>query len=110
MNFPYDMSKINWKEYMLHFSYVVSGIKNYQDKLNEALSDVDMKISDILHYVEFNELYEEDSLQLMELLKQYREERRQIKDEQNKVECFQKAIGTSENVAKAKAGVKQIES
>lgn len=52
--------------------------------------------------------HEEDSICLIEMLKECREQRRDVKDEMVRVECFQKAIGTSSNIAKAKEGIKQI--
>jgi len=45
---------------------------------------------------------------MIELLKECREQRRDVKDEMVRVEYFQKAIGTSGNAAKAKDSIKQI--
>ena len=40
----YDLSEINWKEYLTHFTYMAEGAKEYHDSLTEKLSDVDQKI------------------------------------------------------------------
>lgn len=104
----YDIHKIDWEEYLIHFCYIASGIKNYQEELNQLLSDIDMQICDVLHYIELYDLEEEESLSIMSLLKDCRERRRDIKDEMLRTDCFQKAIGTSSNIAKAKEGAKQL--
>ncbi len=108
MALPYDMKSIDWAEYLTHFCYLASGIQNYQDELNQTLSNVDMQICDIMHYIELYNMDEEDSIRLISLLKECREQRRDVKDEMVRVEYFQKAIGTSSNIAKAKEGIKQI--
>ena len=108
MCLPYDMKCIDWKEYLTHFCYIASEVHNYQDELNQSLSDIDMQICDILHYIELYNLDTEDDIRMIELLKECREQRRDVKDEMLRIECFQKAIGNSSNVARAKDGIKQI--
>lgn len=107
--FDYDLSQIDWADYLNNFCYVASSLKNYQDELNSALSDIDMKICDVMHYVELNDLSDEESINAVALLKELRETRRKIKDEMFKADNIQKGIGTSANVAKAKDSIKQIE-
>ena len=53
----YDLSKIDWQEYLLHFTYVTEALAGYRDSLVKAESDVDLKICDILHYIENNNAY-----------------------------------------------------
>ena len=108
MFLPYDMKSMDWHEYLTHFCYIVSNIHNYQDELNQALSDIDMQICDIMHYIEIYDLDADDSIYMVDLLKECREQRRDVKDEMLRVECFQKAIGTSSNIAKAKDSIKQM--
>lgn len=108
MSLPYDIKSMDWNEYLTHFCYIASGIHNYQDELNQVLSDIDMQICDIMHYIELYNLDGEDSIRMMKLLKECREQRRDIKDEMIRTECFQKSIGTSGNIAKAKESIKQI--
>ncbi|MBD5509850.1 MAG: hypothetical protein HDR08_01105 [Lachnospiraceae bacterium] len=108
MSLPYDMKSMDWHEYLTHFCYIASNIHNYQDELNQALSDIDMQICDIMHYIEIYDLDADDSIYMVDLLKECREQRRDVKDEMFRVECFQKAIGTSSNIAKAKDSIKQM--
>ena len=104
----YDIKNIDWSEYLTHFCYIASGIHNYQDELNQALSDIDVQICDLLHYIELYNLDEEESLRVIELLKECREQRRDVKDEMFRTECFKNSIGTSSNIAKVKDCIKQI--
>ncbi len=104
----YDLSSIDWKEYLLHFAYIVAGLKDYRESLVKAESDIDLKICDILHYVELCEMSDEEAAALMELLRVCREKRRDIKDEIIKVDAFQRTLGTSMNAAKAKEATKAI--
>lgn len=103
--FEYDLDQLDWKEYLLHFSYAVSGLKKYQDKLNNELSEVDMCICDLLHYLELYDLEDEGYIKAASLIKEYRERRRVIKDKAHMAECFQNTIGTNNNLAKAKEGI-----
>lgn len=100
--YQYDLEQLDWKEYLLHFSFVVSGLKKYQDKLNKELSEVDMCICDLMHYLELYDLEDKDYIKAASLIKQYREKRRVIKDKAHMAECFQKTIGTNNNLAKAR--------
>lgn len=105
----YDLSEIDWTEYLTHFTYVASTIADYKDELSKKQSDIDQKICDILHYIELCETNNEEAVDLVELLRVCRENRRNIKDEMLQVECFQNNLGTSANVAKAKQALKGIE-
>lgn len=104
----YDIQKVDWLEYLTHFSYIVSGLKEYRESLIKAESDADRKICDVLHYIELCNTDEEEAANLVELLRVCRENRRVVKDEIFKVEMFQKNVGTSANVAKAKEAIKSI--
>ena len=48
----YDLSKVDWQEYLTHFTFIASGLKEYRESLVRAESDVDQKICDVLHYIE----------------------------------------------------------
>lgn len=106
----YDISRIDWKEYLTHFIFITANIREYHDELIKAESDVDQKICDVLHYIELCDIEEGESEDLVELLRVCRENRRSIKDELLKLEAFQKNIGTSANTAKAKEALKVINS
>lgn len=104
----YDLSKVDWQEYLTHFTFIASGLKEYRESLVKAESDVDQKICDVLHYIELCDTDDSEAADLVELLKVCRENRRDIKDEIFRVDMFQKNIGTSANVAKAKEAIKSI--
>ena len=104
----YDLSKIDWKEYLTHFIFIATGLKEYRAELIKAESDVDQKICDVLHYIELCDISDGEAEDLVELLKVCRENRRDIKDEIVRVDSFQRNLGTSANVAKAKEALKSI--
>ena len=104
----YDLSKMDWQEYITHFAFIAAGIKEYRESLIKAESDVDQKVCDVLHYIELCDTSEDEAADLVELLKVCRENRRDIKDEILRVDTFQRNLGTSANVAKAKETLKAI--
>ena len=104
----YDLSEMDWTEYLTHFTYLVDGLKGYRDELSKKHSDIDQKISDILHYIELCETKEDEAVDLIELLRVCRENRRDIKDELQRIEYFQVNLGTNANAAKAKQALKSI--
>ena len=60
-------------------------ITEYQTNLNQMLSAVDKEICDLMHYLEFNDLDDEEMLQVSKMLKDRRLHRREIKDEMEKI-------------------------
>ena len=62
----------------------------------------DKKICDILHLVELYDLTQEEELHAMELLKDSRQKRRDIKDEMTCLEYFHTSLGTDANVSEAR--------
>lgn len=104
----YDLSEMDWVEYLTHFTYLVSGLKDYGDNLAKKHSDIDQKICDILHYIELCETNDKEAIDLVELLRVCRENRRDIKDELQRIEYFQNNLGTNANAAKAKQALKCI--
>lgn len=65
----YDLSEIDWAEYLTHFTYLVEGLKDYREDLASKHSDIDQKICDILHYIELCETNDEEAIDLIELLR-----------------------------------------
>lgn len=104
----YTLSQIDWKEYLTHFTYVIGALPGYRDSLIKAESDVDLKICDILHYIELCDTSTEEAANLVDLLKEYREHRRNVKDEIICLDAFQRNVGTSANLVKAKEALKSI--
>ena len=60
---------------------VFADIANRKVTLNNKLSEVDRKICDVLHYIEFNKLNACDGYKTYKMIREYRLERRAIKDE-----------------------------
>lgn len=104
-----ELSKVDWLSYLKDFCYIVDSMWNYRSSLAKLQSQTDQEILDLLHYIELYELDDQESLETMRLLQNARERRRQAKDEMQKTEWFQNAIGNGTNAAKAKAAIKQIE-
>lgn len=104
----YDLSEMDWAEYLTHFTYLVEGLKDYKEELTKKHSDIDQKICDVLHYIELCETDENEAADLVELLRVCRENRRDIKDELQRIEYFQNNFGTNANVTKAKQALKCI--
>ena len=104
----YDLSEMDWEEYLTHFAYVASNLTDYKDELTKKQSEVDQKICDVLHYIELCETDDNEATDLVELLRVCGENRREIKDELSCIDSFQKNFGTSANVAKAKQNLKTI--
>lgn len=104
----YDLSEMDWAEYLTHFTYLVEGLKDYREELSKKHSDIEQKICDILHYIELCETDEKEAADLVELLRVCRENRRDVKDELQRIEYFQNNFGTNANVAKAKQALKCI--
>ena len=102
----YDLSEMDWAEYLTHFTYLVEGLKDYREELSKKHSDIDQKICDILHYIELCETDEKEAADLVELLRVCRENRRDVKDELQRIEYFQNNFGTNANAAKAKQALK----
>ena len=104
----YDLSEMDWAEYLTHFTYLVEGLKDYRDELSKKHSEIDQKICDILHYIELCETDDNEAADLVELLRVCRENRRDIKDELQRIEYFQIGFGTNANAARAKQALKSI--
>lgn len=104
----YDLSEMDWAEYLAHFTYLVEGLKDYKEELTKKHSDIDQKICDVLHYIELCETDANEAADLVELLRVCRENRRDIKDELQRIEYFQNNFGTNANVTKAKQALKSI--
>lgn len=104
----YDLSEMDWAEYLTHFAYLVEGLAGYREELSKMHSDIEQKICDILHYIELCETNDDEAIDLVELLRVCRENRRDIKDELQRIEYFQTNLGTNANAAKAKQALKSI--
>ena len=107
-SYEYSMENTDWSEFVNYFIFLSSGAKGYQEELSKQHSDIEKEICDLLHYVELYDLTDEEGLRAMDMLKDARQRRRDIKDEISRTEYFQKMIGTSTNVAKARGFLTEI--
>ncbi len=80
----FDSLQNNWEEILSNLCYMSSHMSDYQSNLNQMLSDVDKEICDLMHYLEFTDLDDNEMLKVAEMLKERRCHRRQIKDEMEK--------------------------
>lgn len=60
---------------------ILDMIENYNEGLCEALSNQDQKISDLLHYIENNNINAAQSCHLIKEIKKVRTERRKVKND-----------------------------
>lgn len=84
----YDISKIDWHEYLEQFCYLVSGSQKYFSDLQKQQSDVDMELSDLMHYVELFEVMPEEESKILEAIKDARSRRRKIMDSTEALKLF----------------------
>lgn len=80
----FDSLQNNWEELLSNLCYMSDHIGEYQDRLNDMLSNVDQEICDIMHYIEFNELTDDEVIMTGRMLQERRRHRRDIKDEMQK--------------------------
>ena len=71
----------NWELLLSDLCYLSEHIGEYQNNLNQMLSDVDKEICDILHYLEFTDLSDSNLLKAGRMLQDCRRRRRDIKNE-----------------------------
>ncbi|MBO7614756.1 MAG: hypothetical protein J6T15_03575, partial [Bacilli bacterium] len=60
---------------------ILDVIENYNDGLCDALSNQDQKISDLLHFIENNNINAAQSCHLIKEIKKVRMERRKVKND-----------------------------
>lgn len=71
----------DWEGMLSNLCYMSQHMTEYQTKLSGIQSDVDLKISDVMHYLEFENPDDERLLTSARTLQQLSRERREIKDE-----------------------------
>lgn len=77
----FDGLQNDWESTVSRLCYMSSHMREYQDNLNSMLSDVDKEICDLLHYLELNDLDDNEMLKASKMLQDARRRRREIKDE-----------------------------
>lgn len=106
--FEYSMQSVDWSEFVNYFIFVASSAKGYQEELAKKHSDIEKEICDLLHYVELFDLSDDEGIKAMDMIKDARQRRRDVKDELSRTEYFQKMLGTSANVARAKGFLSEL--
>lgn len=74
----------DWESMLTNLCYMSDHMSDYQSNLAQMLSDVDKEISDIMHYLELNDLEDNEMLKASKMLQERRRYRREIKDEMDK--------------------------
>lgn len=105
----YDISKLDWCDYLKNFCYLISTATNYMGQLQKQISDVDLEICDLLHYIELCEIEENEDEKLILMIKNARQRRRDAKDALDAVKQFQESIGNQANLIKAKKVLQRLE-
>lgn len=108
VNLEYNIAGMDWLDYMNLFCYLTDSSRNYHDEMTDMHSSVEKEICDLLHYIELYDLTDEEAAHAVDLLKDARQRRRDIKDEVARVELFQHSIGTSSNAAKVKGCIREL--
>lgn len=103
-----DFSEIDWLVYLQNFSYIVTNIRDYKERLCEAESRQDQAIIDLLHFIEFYDLDEIQTQEILFKVKTAREYRRDIKNELYRIGQFISSIGTNNNACLVNTAIKAI--
>lgn len=90
----------DWKELSDSQNRLYDNLRQYGISLNDRLSQVDMEICDIQHYIEFFSLDAAKGYKAYRMLKERLIRRREIKDEMTKVNLF--LSGTSSDFSSGK--------
>lgn len=108
--FEYEVEKPDWNAFLSQYFRLVKHAKKSSGELAKQHSEVDKELCDLMHYIEFYDLTEEESLKAVELIKDARQRRREIKNEMTRVDYFHKTIGTSNFAVKVKECLDGMES
>ena len=103
-----DLAEVDWVELMTNLVYINTMLPAYKEKLQADLSETELLIIDLMHFIEIYEYDDRKALEIMERIREAREKRRIIKNEIFRVDCFRNAIGSNANAAKVKEALKQI--
>ena len=97
-----NAGEFDWDEISNAQHQLYKTLSQYGEELRARLSEVDLEICDIQHYIEFFSLDAAKGYKAYRMLKDRLERRRTIKDEMAKVNCF--LTGSSEDFSSGKIG------
>ena len=78
-------NNINWEELLLNLKDISDNIDTYEKNVKETMSNIDKEICDIMHYLEFKDLDDNDKIKVATMLQERRRYRRKVKDEYEKI-------------------------
>ena len=96
------IEQIKTTNWLWQFCYMASMVGRRNDELTKELSEVNQEICDVLHWVELYDLTEKEEIHSIELLKDARQRRRDIKDEMTCLDYFQTSFGTEKMLLRQK--------
>ena len=105
----FDSLNNDWETTLSKLCYMSSHIQEYQDNLNNILSDVDKEVCDLLHFLEFNELEDAGMLKASKMLQDARRRRREIKDEMERTALMRSTFLDQEFGIKVHQSLEQME-
>lgn len=88
----FDSLHNNWEEILSNLCYMSTHMDEYQTNLKLMLSNVDKEICDIMHYLELNDLTDDQMLMASRMLQERRRHRREIKDEMEKTALMKESF------------------
>lgn len=88
----FDGLQNNWESLLSDLCYMSDHMSDYQNNLNQMLSDVDREICDLMHYLEFKDLSDSNLLKVGRMLQDCRRRRREIKNEMDRTESMRAAF------------------
>lgn len=72
---------MNVKEKIIEVSKILDEIENYNNTLQDLLSNVDQRICDLMHFIEYNKLKTNQCYRVVRELHKLRLERRKVKND-----------------------------
>lgn len=105
----YCMEDMDFEELLRKLCFVHENIERFQREFRDKQSDVDLKICDILHYIELYEQHEDESADLINRLQDCRNRRRKIKDELYRIDAIERIFKIKSFIPQLKESFHMIE-
>lgn len=108
-NAMFEGCHYDWEGMLSNLCYMSEHMTEYQAKLYGMQSDVDQKITDVMHYLEFENPNDEELLKSARTLQELRRDRRKITDEVEKTKLVCNAFLDKEFGNKAQQAFDRLE-